>query len=381
MYYFDNAATTLKKPRQVGEAIFEAISAEQLGNPARGSHSYSIDAFRSVYETRLKVASLLGARDELAVAFTQNATMALNIAIKGLIPSNCHVITTVLEHNSVLRPLYDLEQRDVTLSFVGYDTEKGRLRYEEFEQLIQKNTKAIVCTQVSNLLGDVINLEFISKLCQKYNLLFIVDGSQGAGLVPVEFDGLKVDAFCFTGHKSLYGPQGTGGLIVKSDSQVTGMLSGGSGSHSFSHEQPFTLPDRLEAGTLNTHGLIGLSAGIDYVLQETPEKLWQKQVKLAHQMREALQSMANVLLYGSATQSIGTIALNIDKVNASEIALLLWEEYRIAVRAGSHCAPLIHQTFKTREQGMIRFSFSSFTTVEEIDYAIEAIYDIIKKNR
>lgn len=381
MYYFDNAATTIKKPKQVGEAIFEAVTSEKVGNPARGAHSYSIDAFSAVYEARLKIASLFGASDELAVAFTQNATMALNIAIKGLIPSDCHVITTVLEHNSVLRPLYELSQRNVNLSFVNYDKDRQCLCYEEFEKLIQEDTRAIVCTQVSNVLGDIVNLEFISKLCQKYNLLFIVDGSQGAGLVPFNFDRLKVDAFCFTGHKSLYGPQGTGGLIVKSDSQIKGIVSGGSGNLSFSKKHPQELPDRLEAGTLNSHSLIGLSAGIDYVLDETPEKLWNQQIKLTSKMREVFKSMDSILLYGSDTQSIGTLALNIGQVNASDIAMLLWDDYRIAVRAGSHCAPLVHQTFKTIEQGMVRFSFSSFTTVEEIDYAIEAVDAIAKKIR
>ena len=381
VYYFDNAATTLKKPASVATAVFEAIQSETLGNPSRGAHEPSLNAFRSLYQTRLKVAELFHVSNELTIGFTMNATMALNIAIKGLIPDNSHVISTVLEHNSVLRPLYQLEAKGVTTSFVSYDREANQLNYDDFEKLLTPETKAVVCTHGSNVLGDILDLAFISEFCQKHELMLLVDASQTAGVCDINFDELNLTVLCFTGHKSLYGPQGTGGLIVKEGCSLTPLLVGGSGTQSFSKTQPSELPDLLEAGTANVHSLLGLDAGLDYVIKNKLENFKHTQHELVRTFYESLYHLPELIFYGTTNndKKTGIVSLNIKGISAATVANDLSEYYDIAVRPGAHCAPLVHQTFGTEEQGMVRFSFSSFNTVEEVKYAVNARKELVEK--
>ena len=257
LIYLDNAATTLHKPPQVVEAVKNAILT--AGNAARGAHGASMQASRTVFETRQKLARLLGCPQAEHVVFTANSTMALNIAIQGILSPEDHAISTDLEHNSVLRPLYALQEQGMGLDFVRAD-QQGNIRYEDFAPLFRSNTKAVVCTHASNLTGNMLDIARIAEIAHAHGALLIVDASQTAGTVPIDMTALGVDVLCFTGHKGLMGPQGTGGLCIRPGVDIRPLLRGGSGVHSFDRHQPESYPTRLEAWTLNSHGG-GLSAG------------------------------------------------------------------------------------------------------------------------
>ncbi|MCQ2420529.1 MAG: aminotransferase class V-fold PLP-dependent enzyme, partial [Clostridia bacterium] len=260
MIYLDNAATTLRKPQAVSDAVLQAMGS--MGNCARGAHSSALSAARVIFEARSQLAAFFGCRRPDHVIFTANATEALNIAISGLFAPGDHIISTDLEHNSVLRPLYRLEsEQNVSLSFVPADR-TGCVDYADFERLIRPETKAIVCTHASNLTGNVLDLGIISALCKKHHLLLIVDASQTAGCLPIDMSALGIDVLCFTGHKGLMGPQGTGGLCIREGIKIRPWKVGGSGVLSHSRTQPSEYPTRLEAGTLNAHGIAGLLAAV-----------------------------------------------------------------------------------------------------------------------
>lgn len=378
-YYFDNSSTSLKKPETVAKAVYDALASETLGNPSRGAHLPAINALRRLYEVRQSVADLFHLEENDRIGFTINGTTALNMAISSFVPDNSHVITTVLEHNSVLRPLYKAAERGVTMDTVSYLKKEGHLNYAEFETFLTPQTKTVVCTHGSNVLGDVIDLDFVAAFCQKHELHLIIDGAQTTGLIDLSLKALNPTAFCFTGHKSLYGPQGTGGIIVGNKMPFSPLLVGGSGSHSFQKEQPKKYPDIFEAGTANIHSLVGLKAGIDYVITQSPTLLHQKQVALLQQFYKGCCDIPEIIIYSSptVTENIGILALNVGDWPSSTIAELLADKYHIAVRAGAHCAPLVHQTFKTETQGMVRFSFSSFNTSEEVDYALTSLAELV----
>jgi len=379
MYYFDQAATSLKKPKVVADAMYEALTSDSIGNPSRGGHRASIEGSRVVYETRSAIAKLLGATG-YDVVLTKNATEALNVAIKGLFQAGDHVITTILEHNSVLRPLYEIEMTGVALDFVGCVPGTSTLIYEQFESLLKPETKAVILTHASNVTGQITDLKWVSDFCKKYDLLLIVDGAQTTGLIDIHLDELDVDVFCFTGHKGLYGPQGTGGMCVKKGVQIRTFLSGGSGSNTFSKEQPQPMPERLEAGTANVHGLAGLRAGIEYVGKKEPSKLFKHVHELTTTFYEAVSQMEHVHVYsGKPRLHSGVVALNIKGLDSAEVSELLDEEYGILIRPGSHCAPLLHQHFGTVDQGMVRFSFSTFNTLDEVEYAVGVLKKLAKE--
>ena len=257
MIYFDNAATTLQKPEGVEEAVIRAL--RSAGNAGRGAHEPTLAASRLLYHTREKLAKLFGVSDPSRIAFTGNATEALNMAIQGIFRPGDHVITSVCEHNSVLRPLYLMGERGVALSFIDVD-DKGRLRYDLMEELVRKETKALVLTHASNLTGNVTDLERAAAFAKKHGLLLVVDGAQSAGILPVSAEAMGIDVFCFTGHKGLMGPQGTGGIYVREGLEIAPLKVGGSGIHSFDQKHPALMPTALEAGTLNVHGIAGLGA-------------------------------------------------------------------------------------------------------------------------
>ena len=275
MIYLDNAATTLQKPPCVVDAVVRAMST--MGNAARGAHSSALSASRTVYETRCKIAALFGCPDPEHVVFTGNATEALNLALNGIFSRGDHVITTDLEHNSVLRPLYRLEKQGVIeLSFVPAD-KLGRPDYDAFRKLIRPNTRAIVCTHASNLTGNMVDLAAVGKVAKEAGLFFVVDASQTAGVVPVDMEKTGIDILCFTGHKGLMAPQGTGGLCIGTGVEIRPFKVGGSGVHSYDKEQPSSYPTRLEAGTLNSHGLAGLSAALDFIAETGMDTIREKE--------------------------------------------------------------------------------------------------------
>lgn len=265
MIYLDNAATTLQKPRPVGQAMLDAL--QTAGNPGRGAHEPTLHAARLVYETRTALAELLGAEDPSCIAFTANATQSLNMALCGLLHPGDHVLTTVCEHNSVLRPLYRLQKNGVQLDFVEADA-RGVLRYEQFEQKLRPNTRAVVISHASNVTGNVADVAFVADFTKKHGLLLVLDAAQTAGIRPLDVKTLGADVLCFTGHKGLLGPQGTGGAYVRPGLRVAPLVVGGSGVHSFAEEHPAQMPTALEAGTLNVPGIAGLGAGVRWILQQ-----------------------------------------------------------------------------------------------------------------
>ncbi len=375
MIYLDSSATSFLKPPQVAEAVFRSFNT--IGNAGRGAHAPTLNASRLIYDTREKLAALFGTPDPSRIAFTCNATEALNIAIHGAIHPGEHVITTACEHNSVLRPLYLKEKEGTELTIIPAD-KKGRIRYDLLESSVKSNTSAIVLTHASNLSGNVTDLAFVSNFAKKHGLLLIVDASQTAGNLPINVVKMGIDILCFTGHKGLFGPQGTGGLYVREGLTLSPLKSGGSGIHSFDRQHPTDMPTALEAGTLNGHGIAGLNAGLDYILSTGVKNIHAKEISLARRFVNGISDISDLKLYGDIDAPLRTpiISLNIGNMSSASVSDILWEDYEICVRAGAHCAPLMHKTFGTEKQGAVRFSFSCFNTEAEIDTAIQAMHEI-----
>ena len=325
MIYLDNAATTLYKPPEVGQAMLDAL--QTAGNPGRGAHAPTLHASRIVYETREALAQLFHAEGPACIAFASNATQALNTAINGLFGPGDHVITTVCEHNSVLRPLYRLQRQGGEVSFVDVDA-NGVLCYAQFEQLLRPNTRGVVVTGASNVTGNRTDLAFVSAFAKKHGLLFLVDAAQTAGAMPVDVQALGIDVLCFTGHKALLGPQGTGGLYVRPGLQVAPLVVGGSGIHSFDETHPSQMPTALEAGTLNVPGLAGLGAGVEWILSQSVEVLHEKEMALTRLFYEKIVHAPDVKIYGSfdETDRAPIVSLNFGDEDAARAADILWED-------------------------------------------------------
>lgn len=377
MIYLDNAATTLQKPQCVIDAVMQAMTT--MGNAARGAHSSALSASRMVYDTRCKLAKLFGCALPENVVFTCNSTEALNIALSGIFSSGDHVITTDLEHNSVLRPLYRLEKQGViSLSFVPAD-QQGRLDYTAFASLIQPNTRAIVCTHASNLTGNMVDIAAVGKIAHDHGLLFVVDASQTAGAAPIHMEQMHIDILCFTGHKGLMAPQGTGGLCIRDGVEIRPFKVGGSGIHSYDKEQPKPYPTRLEAGTLNTHGIAGLSAALDFILETGVETIRAKEHALMELFYAGVSKTEGVTVYGDFSgERTAVVTLNIRDYDSGAVSDALYEEFEIATRAGAHCAPRMHMALGTTDRGAVRFSFSWFNTDEDVDRAIGAVRELAK---
>lgn len=375
MIYFDNAATTMQKPECVKMAVADAIGS--FGNDGRGVHDASLSAGRIIYDTREKLSNLFHGDGPARVAFTANSTESLNIAIKGILSPGDHVITTELEHNSVLRPLYELERTGVELSII-HSNKKGKISYEDFEEAVRPNTKAIICTHGSNLTGNLVDLKRVGQIAKENGLLFVVDASQTAGVFDIDMKEMQIDILCFTGHKGLLGPQGTGGLVVAEGVTVRPLLSGGSGIDTYNKRHPDKMPTALEAGTLNGHGIAGLHAALEYIEDTGLESIREAELKLMWHFYEGVSQIEGVTIYGdfSVRERCPIVTLNIQDYDSSEVSDCLSMDYDIATRPGAHCAPLMHQALGTMEQGAVRFSFSHFNTMREVDIAIEAIKEL-----
>ena len=377
--YVDNAATTLQKPPEVLDAVTEAF--RFMGNSGRGAHEPTLFASRTIYQAREKLSKLLGAEDPSCIVFTSNVTESLNLALRGLVKPGDHVISTECEHNSVLRPLYRLEREGAAITLLPADN-KGCLDYDDLKKALKPATKALVITHASNLTGNVTDLLKVSRFTKENDLLLIVDGAQSAGNLPVDVQKMGIDVFCFTGHKSLFGPQGTGGLYVRKGLALDPLKTGGSGVQSYRKEQPSEMPVHLEAGTLNGHGIAGLSAGVSFILEKGVSAIHEKEDNLAKSLTAGLQMMAGVRLYGDTGASLRApiISFNIGDLDSSEVSDILWEDYRICTRAGAHCAPLLHKALGTERQGAVRVSFSWYNTMEEVEKIIKAVRDIAEDN-
>lgn len=383
MIYLDNGATTLQKPECVRETLLEAMAS--MGNSGRGVHDASLYAGRIIYRARESLAELLGAAAPEQVVFTANATESLNLVLGGLFGPGDHVITTVCEHNSVLRPLYRLQGVELSVLPVkaeaGEERQAGILAYDELESLLRPNTKALIITHASNLTGNITDLEQAAAFAKKHSLLLIVDAAQTAGAVPMDMERMGIDVLCFTGHKGLYGPQGTGGVCVCPGLSIRPLKVGGSGIHSFDREHPSEMPAALEAGTLNGHGIAGLGAAARWLLEIGVEQIRAREQALLRRFVDGVKEVEGVTLYGNPDldRRTGIQSLNIRDYDSARVADWLYEDYGIAVRGGAHCAPLMHEALGTREQGAVRFSFSYFNTEAEADEAAAAVRELAEE--
>lgn len=377
MIYLDNAATTMHKPQTVIDAVTQAMCS--LGNAGRGATSGALDAARTIHACRAKLARLLGCPRADHVCFTPNSTAALNTVINGVVRPGDRVVTTVLEHNSVLRPLNRLAvEQGVTVEHAGCDA-NGVLDYDELEQLVTPGTRAVVVTHASNVTCNGVDIARVAVMAHAAGALVIVDASQSAGTAHIDMQAMGLDVVCFTGHKGLMGPQGTGGLAVAEGVDVAPWAMGGTGVHSFDALQPLEWPTRLEAGTLNGHGIAGLSAGLDFIeAQGGVEAIAAHERALAERFLAGVREIPGIALYGAFDQPVRSaiVSLNVGDIDSAEISDALMQGWGIATRPGAHCAPLMHRALGTERQGIVRFSFGYFNTAEEVDTAIDALRDL-----
>lgn len=372
MIYLDNAATSLLKPPCVAAAVSDALGA--FGGAGRGVHPASVAAGMAVYDARERAARLFGAPSAARVAFALNATMALNEAIAGLLAPGARAVTTAASHNSVLRPLFRArDTRGVSVEVAPVNPD-GSLDYRAFEALVAPGADLVAVTHASNLTGDVYDVARMARAAHEAGALFVLDAAQTAGTYPVDMAALGVDVLCFTGHKSLLGPQGTGGLCAAEGVEVPALLEGGSGSRSFDERHPSFMPDALEAGTLNAHGLAGLAAGLSYIEERGVARIAAEVSALTHRFEDHVRAIEGVrVLGGGEGARCGIVALNVRDADSGAVADRLAQEFGICTRAGAHCAPLMHKALGTERQGAVRFSFSHLNTAREVDEAADAL--------
>lgn len=377
--YFDNAATSWPKPEATllaMERYFRCIGA----SPGRSGHRLAIEAGRQMIETREALAELFGISDPLRIVFTKNATEALNLAIFGLLKPGDHVITSSMEHNSMMRPLREMEAYGVEISVIKCDP-SGELDPNDMAVALKPNTRAIFLTHASNVTGTIMPLVEVGKIAGDHGLVFCVDSAQSAGALPIDINGMSIDLLAFTGHKSLWGPQGTGGLYVREglEKDIKPLVMGGTGSKSEFEVQPIFLPDKYESGTPNTIGLIGLGAGVRSVLERGVENIREKEMELTRRFIDGLGSIPGVTLYGCGDplKQIAVVSFTIEDISPSDLALAFDEKYNIMCRPGLHCAPSAHRTIGTFSEGTVRFGFGYFNTSDEVNIALEAISEIV----
>ena len=375
MIYLDNAATSYPKPRGMVAAMEECIL-KYCGNPGRSGHSMSMKTGEEVYHARRKIASLFGIKQPERLVFTQNTTEALNMGLKGVLQSGDNVITTTMEHNSVLRPLKALEKRGVSQSVIRADRE-GYIKASEIEKAIRKDTKLIAITAASNVTGTRMPIEEIGELARRRGILFLVDGAQGAGSMAIDVEKMHIDMLAFPGHKGLLGPQGTGALYVSPEIRLKHIMEGGTGTDSKSRFQPCEFPEGYEAGTINAPAIIGLGYSAEFVEKIGPEVIGKYEEELIGWLDERLDEMDFVKRYGpDACRKTGISLINIRGVGAEEVTSILSSKYGIAVRGGYHCAGLAHKTIGTWDEGAIRISVGPFNTRKDMEKLVDAIKEI-----
>ena len=380
MVYLDNAATSYPKPDCVYEQM-NICMRTYCANPGRGSHAMSVQSAMAVNNCREQLSKLLNLDNDLNICFTKNATEALNIAIIGSLSAGDHVITTNMEHYSVLRPLHTLQKnRKINLSIIEGDS-FGEIDPNSILKKINKKTKMVVCTLSSNVNGIIMPIYEIGEICRKKGILFLLDASQGLGNIPIDFSKMYVSMLAFPGHKGLLGPQGTGGLYVSPDIRLKPLMQGGTGSQSESLLQPDIMPDLFESGTLNTPGIVGLGAAVGYLNDTGIDEVHSKKCDITQRLYDGLSQIKGIKIYSPADmkKNSGIVAFNINNCDSSDISYLLDNRYKIACRSGLHCAPLAHAFFNTLKSGIIRFSTGLFNTYGEIDYTVESVAKIVNE--
>lgn len=380
MIYLDNAATSFPKPESVYTEM-EKCMRTYCANPGRGSHAMSVQSALSVIKTRENIAKLLHVNNYLNICLTKNATEALNIAICGCLSKGDHVITTCMEHNSVLRPLKTLEKfNGIKIKIVGGD-DLGRIDPEQIKKSITKKTRLIVCTLSSNVNGIIMPIQEISKIASDNGIIFLLDASQGMGSINIDLSKMYASMVAFPGHKGLMGPQGTGGLYIAPNVTLKPLMSGGTGSKSEIMFQPDMMPDKFESGTLNTPGIVGLGAGVEFIEKTGTNFIRAKKDELIRRLHNGISQNRNIKMYSpeNAKENSGIVAFNIKGVDSTEISYSLDKKYNIACRAGLHCAPLAHYHFETQKSGIVRLSVGYFNTISDIDNTILAVYKIVNE--
>lgn len=376
--YFDNSATSFPKPEEVYKAAEKAMKVYGA-NPGRGGHRMAVEASKEIFKVREKIANLFNIKDPLRIAFTQNSTYALNFAIKGCINKKGHVITTALEHNSSLRPLFSKrDSGEIELELI-YPEKNGEISIEKIIESIKEDTIAVVVNHISNVTGTIVDIEKIGKVTREKGVMLIVDVSQSAGYLDIDVERDGIDILCFTGHKSLYGLQGSGGIYIRDGIDFIPIIEGGTGSFSKLERQPLVMPEGLEAGTLNTLAIVSLGVGIDFVQKVRIENIRKHEDRLTQRFLEEVKKIPEIEVYGSDRRG-PVVTLNIKGIDSGDLAAYLDEEYGILVRGGLHCAPKIYEAIGNGENGGVRFSFGFFNTDEEVEYAIKVLKEIVAEN-
>lgn len=380
MIYLDNAATSFPKPPEVLEEMFETYS--RMGvSPGRGSHDLAVRCERYLYEVRCQVCDFFGGESPDRVAFAYNSTDALNTLIQGLAEPGCHVVSTRLEHNSVLRPLYHLKELGVIeFDLVAFDPQ-GFIDPRDVAGLIKPSTRFVILNHVSNVLGTIQPVSEVGRICRDAGVPLVLDVSQSAGVVPIDMRAMNVQAVAFTGHKSLQGPTGIGGLVLSEEIDIRAVRFGGTGVDSMSMGQPEAYPYRLEAGTPNILGIIGLSAGMRFVKRQGIGNIYGREVSLARALRDGLASMKAVRMYCAENLDNHTavIACNVEGLDPGDFAAILDGDFDIATRSGLHCAPLVHQDLGTSPYGAVRFSFGPFNSDADVSAVLAAVGEIARR--
>lgn len=374
--YLDHAATSFPKPEVVYRKIDEVL--RHVGaNPGRSDHKMARKASRVVAETREKIAELFHITDPRQVIFTSNATEAINLGLKGILCPGDHVITSSIEHNSVIRPLRSLERGGISFYKTPCSSE-GHLDLKALKRNLKKKTKLIILTHASNVLGTILPVGEVGAFARSKGILFMVDAAQTAGLIPIDVEKMKIDLLACPGHKSLYGPQGTGFLYVQKGIALRPLKEGGTGTESDHEEQPLTMPYRLESGTLNTPGIGGLGAGVSFILKEGVEKIWLKEKRLTRHLLRTSKKIRGVKIYGPAEdeERVPVISFNLESMHPNQVGFLLDDVYDILIRVGLHCAPNVHRIIKAFPAGSVRASLGFLNSEEDIEALLRALRDI-----
>jgi len=381
MIYLDNAATSWPKPPEVPKAMTDALE-RAGGNPGRSGHRLSIAAARVIYDTREEIARFFGISNPLRVIFTGNATHAINLALKGILKPGDHVVTSSIEHNAVMRPLRSLEKQGVRLSIVPCAPD-GSLDPGDFAKAVNPGTRLVVMTHVSNVVGTLLPITEVASIVHQAGALLLVDAAQTAGVIPIDMPATGIDLLAFNGHKELQGPPGIGGLVIADNvdaSQIDPLIRGGTGSRSESEEQPDDLPDKFESGTANLAGIAGLGAGLKWITDRGIDEIGEHMKKLSQVLIEGLSALPEVKLYGTLDpeRSVAIVSFTVIGKQVSEIGLRLDEEYGVLSRVGLHCAPAAHKTIGSFPEGTVRLAPGVFTTMDDIQEAIQAISRVVR---
>lgn len=383
MIYLDNAATSFPKPSEVYDRVY-AFMKESCANPGRSSHEMARTSSTAVMKAREGLAALFNVSNPLQIGFTPNATFALNMAIQGILKKGDHVVTTAMEHNSVLRPLYELKKNGVIDYTVVMPYDRyGAVDPTDLIRAVRTRTRLLILTASSNVTGTVMPYDEMGEMAFKKGIVYLVDASQGAGVLPFDVQKMHISMLAFPGHKGLLGVQGTGGLYVDEKIALRPIIQGGTGSRSFETVHPLFMPDILESGTLNTPGIVGLAAGVEFIAKTGVEAIHAKKEQLVSILIERLKGHRRIKLYSNIEkhQNSGIVALTIEGTDSSDAGNLLDSRYHIAVRTGFHCAPLAHKALGTEKTGLVRISPSYFNTPDEMQYAADSLMEIADQSK